>query len=642
MTTPTLQFAPGDQSGFTPVGLSGFQDIKPPAVVRELVQNALDAAAGKRCAHVRFSLRTVPLANIPGIKEFQTALDGAEASQRRLFPGGGLPDHAQEIIDSMREHLSRKEVEVLSVVDNGIGLDDTRMRSLLGDGISYQSDAQSTGAYGNGHMVALPVSGLRYALYGGVIKSGRTVCSGHAVLASREDYDGTPLSKDGHLVTGFRKDFRARYVFAKGKHVPPLIKEELDAIRVKWGNGSVVILPAFNRFLQRGDQFDLWEAISLPVAASFFCAIHQGGLTVETLDYGRPGRLDQKSIGRVLAENAERKRVRGPFLSGARAHDAFRTLTEGKRQTIRTSMGPVKIHLRCPVDGNTRTDLCRNGMWITGEIPRFRGKFAEHRAFHCVIRVDGKGDLHRLIRKAEGPLHTELEPKLLGKERQDLSACLDEIVAALQGMVPTLDDTWFSPDDVLDVPGVGGISIAGVGPKPSLFGTPTRLVPRRSGGDTGDGGEGGGDGGGGGPGPGPGPMPGPTPNPRQGWSGPSLSFRAVGVPTGRRSYKVRVVPGEDCQGSELRLVLDESIDLTCDGVSREPFVTLEQATIDGRPVSPADLVQGAEDRTIGLRMGKLKKGAGHVVEAHYRLPDGLAVANDQEVVLHVDVKRRGK
>lgn len=641
MTAPTLQFAPGDQSGFTPVGLSGFQDIKPPAVVRELVQNALDAVEGKRCARVRFSLRTVPFADIPGIKEFRAALDGAETSQRRLFPGGGLPDHAQEIVESMREHLSRKETEVLSIVDNGVGLDDKRMRSLLGDGISYQSDSQSTGAYGNGHMVALPVSGLRYALYGGVTKSGQTVCSGHAVLASRAGRGGSTLSKDGHLVTKFRKDFRAPYAFARGSHIPPLIKEELDAIQAEWGSGTAVIIPAFNRFLRAGGKFDLWEAISLPAAASFFCAIHQGGLTVETSDNEGARRLDQKSIGQVLAENAEQKRVRGPFLSGARAHGAFQALAV-KPQVIPTSRGPVTVHVRCPVDGNTRTDLCRNGMWITGDIPRFQGKFSEHRAFHCVIRVDGKGDLHRLVRKAEGPLHTELEPKLLGKERKDLSACLDEIVAALQGMVPTLDDTWFSPDDILDVPGVGGISIAGIGPKPSLFGTPTRLVPRRSGGDTGDDGEGGDGGGGDGPGPGPGPTPGPTPNPRQGWSGPSLSFRAVGVPTGRRSYKVRVVPGEDCQGSELRLVLDESIDLTCDGVSREPFVTLEQATIDGRPVSPADLVQGAEDRAIGLRMGKLKKGAGHVIETHYRLPDGLAVANDQEVVLHVDVKRRGK
>ena len=59
--SPDLHFGPGNSSGFTPAGIAAFDNLRPAAVVRELIQNALDAAhiAGVMPARVRFQLGPV-------------------------------------------------------------------------------------------------------------------------------------------------------------------------------------------------------------------------------------------------------------------------------------------------------------------------------------------------------------------------------------------------------------------------------------------------------------------------------------------------------------------------------------------------------------------------------------------------------
>ena len=53
-----LKFGPGSPTGFTPAGIASFGDLRPAAVVRELIQNSLDAAveAGEKTAIIRFRL----------------------------------------------------------------------------------------------------------------------------------------------------------------------------------------------------------------------------------------------------------------------------------------------------------------------------------------------------------------------------------------------------------------------------------------------------------------------------------------------------------------------------------------------------------------------------------------------------------
>ena len=170
----TFRFGPATSwSGFTPTGVSGFNDLQPGVVVRELLQNALDAAvaAGEPTAIVHFAVRTVRTADIPGCAEYRDALGSAVESQTRRSVNGALPDNAQQVVDTITAALDRDTCSVLVILDNGIGLDATSMDALLSDGTSAKQDA-ATGSYGNGHMVAIPASDLRYVLYGGDREEG--------------------------------------------------------------------------------------------------------------------------------------------------------------------------------------------------------------------------------------------------------------------------------------------------------------------------------------------------------------------------------------------------------------------------------------------------------------------------------------
>ena len=70
---PDLLFGPGASSGFTPTGIAAFDNLRPAAVVRELIQNALDAAraAKVRTARVRFELTRVRRDAIPGMQHYE-------------------------------------------------------------------------------------------------------------------------------------------------------------------------------------------------------------------------------------------------------------------------------------------------------------------------------------------------------------------------------------------------------------------------------------------------------------------------------------------------------------------------------------------------------------------------------------------
>ena len=155
-----LRFGPGSPSGFTPSGIAGFSDLRPAAVVRELIQNSLDAAveANVGTAIVRFRLTRCKTRNIPGIAEYRTAFLAAVENHERMG-GGQLPSQAERVVQVMHTAAIRREQDILSVLDNGIGLDEVRMTALLSDGISAKGEA-ATGTFGNGHSVAIPASDL--------------------------------------------------------------------------------------------------------------------------------------------------------------------------------------------------------------------------------------------------------------------------------------------------------------------------------------------------------------------------------------------------------------------------------------------------------------------------------------------------
>ncbi len=632
---PALQFGPGDPAGFTSTGLTGFQDLRPEAVVRELVQNATDAAveAGEKSARVRFRLHPLKTDEIPGIKEYRAAFEQAVESQKKLRgKGGDLPSQAKAVVRAIQTCLDKEECDVLSVSDNGIGLDGRRMVALLGDGMSVKAnEAQATGAFGNGHVVAIPASDLRYILYGGVVEGGRKIGSGHAILASHQgDDDGRRLSKDGYFVKELRDDLYDPYVFAVNNEIPSLINTELERIHEEWLHGSVIVIPAFNHF--REDSGSFWELVSSAAATNFFVAIAQQRLAVSYEEDGLSEAkvLDHNSLAAVLETHKEKKRGNS-FLSGSRAYEAFQTLKKGRRIELETQAGLVTLLLRCSADDGTRADLCRNGMWITNELPVFRNQFSGCQAFHCLVLLDAGCDLHDLVRDAEGPLHNSLPLKYLepAERRKKLRRVFTEIRERLKKEVPRIEAEQFRPDDIFVV-GTHGVEQGGMRPAYTGTATPVRS-PRPSQHGTGDNprirvGEG------------RRITPDDTVRKRRG-AGKPLAFEALPVPTGPRSCRVEIIPSEDCANSEFRIALDENLDVTCDGAGRESYMVLSDAKLGGVSAPEEQLMYDDDHRVLGLKLGNLTAGQRYVVEADYAIPADVSVPDDQPVVLQIEVLR---
>ena len=154
----------------------------PAIIVRELIQNSMDASleAGRSTCLVDFVLEDASLQEIPGIESYRVALANAKIAHKENI------EAAEATIERFENCLKKQCIPVLSVLDNGIGLDSSRMHSLLGDGTSDKTGASSNrgGSFGVGHYTTFPASDLRYIIYGGVTKNGSTCMSGHAVLAS--------------------------------------------------------------------------------------------------------------------------------------------------------------------------------------------------------------------------------------------------------------------------------------------------------------------------------------------------------------------------------------------------------------------------------------------------------------------------
>ena len=634
---PDLKFGPGPSAGFSAASIAAFDDLRPAAVVRELLQNSLDAArsAGLTKTAVRFRLTRVSRDLIPGITAYKQAFRHALERQRDPKTNA-LPSQAKLIASRIEHALSQSHLDVLSIVDNGVGLDERRMDALLSDGVSAK-DNPATGTYGNGHFTAVPASDLRYILYGGITEPEAWIAAGHAILASHyvsgEEY---LRGADGFFVRGFNAGKSALYDYATGPDLPELIYRDLNHIQSTHGHGTTVIIIAFNHFLE--ENRSLWDMVAQAASANFFVAIEEGTLEVTVEDHrpdqdAGPQTLDRLTLPDVLTKHQTQKRS-GAFLSGSRAFDAHQAFCSGPRHLIQTEAGAIAIHLQENPTGTTRIDLCRNGMWITDDksatgIPGFYYSFTERIPFHAVLSLnadDGR-DLHQLIRIAEGPLHDSI--RLKGLPRTDQSRCrnaLNEIRTWIVEHTRPIQSDAYSPDDFLTL-GFGDNAGAGAGKSNKVhWGTPVPvnrrparqllLFPQPSAEDTEPG------------------KPDPRspgkrkpPNTDRSRNRPSLPalFQAASRPTGKRRRRIVINCLRDYPDAELRLIADEAIDATCDRPNQDPYTpaTLSNLTVNGAPVAHRNL-RTWNDRVVGVCLGDLAKGTTIEIETNYSLSGDFA------------------
>ena len=612
---PDLRFGPGPSDGFTPAGVAAFDDLRPAAVVRELVQNALDAARAAKIspAIVRFRLERLRLKDIPGITAYKRAFAKAVETQESMT-GGPLTGQALLTAETIHNALARKNLDALTVLDNGVGLDERRMNALLSDGMSVK-DGAATGTYGNGHSTAIPASDLRYLLYGGITGSGHRIGAGHAVLASHyEDGKLHQRAADGFYILDFRATQQSLYDYPKDGQLPHLIARALDEIEAQTSHGTAVIIPAFNHFLELEGQ-TLWTMVSHPASANFFVAIEEGDLVVsveDIRDETKPlsWKLDRSSLTTVLDEHRDKRRARA-FINGRRAFEAHQVYRASEPHCVTTKIGSVEIRLHEDPAGTSRIDLCRNGMWVTDRVPSLLPQnFADQVPFRAVVSLnapDGQ-HLHELIRIAEGPLHDAITIKRLPEpQRKACRSALQEIARWITANTTAVQSDAYMSDDFLtldfgdsDGKGRGGSGNAFWGLPVPIRRSPTRErqfpppdLPKP-------------------------PTP-PAPRPRQRPSLPPY-FQAVSCPAGTHRQRMRIACQKRCADAQLRLIVDEALDATCERHGQDPYTpaALLNVTINGKPTNDNDLVHW-DDKVIGVRLGDLPAGGTVEVETDYVL-----------------------
>ena len=627
---PELRFGYStDRTGFTPAGIAAFSDLRPAAVVRELIQNSLDAAlieAREPCARVRFERNVCTLDEIPGMESYRTAFRQAVKEQK---PSGS----ARAVVDRIERTLREKSHEVLWVTDNGVGLDGKRMSALLSDGVSAKGGGAS-GTFGNGHSVVVPASNLRYVMYGGLTATGQSYGAGQAILAShRADGDWQSRSGRGVYLESFRPSSTdVPFTLAQGNAIPPVIASAIDWIRDEHGHGAAVIVPAFNNFEH---DHSLRDAVFKASAFNFFQAIHEGRLVVEVVDSEGNDVLHADTLREVLAPYRDELRSgrTGTFLSGRKANEAYEALVKGESHEIGTAQGKVEVRLLRRESGRRSVGLCRNGMWITEELPMFQNAFADRQPFQALILLssDREDVFFELIREAETPLHDKLAPKQMAPDRRKaLREALREIREGIAALVPASAEDVYSPHDILafqfdDVEGQGR-----GGRQPSFWGrvgsTGRSTMVRRKVGKREPGGPGQGGGGGG------------RKRPHRRIVAEPI-FRIASVRTSERRRTVHVECADDFEDAELRMFVDENVDATCDRQTRAQAaaVLLSNVTVDGRPLADKDLVRNGEG-PVGVKLGSLAANARLVVETDYAIPPGaMRLLPGQDPALRIEV-----
>lgn len=627
-----LKFGVATQNeGFTPLSTASFSDLRPARIVRELIQNSLDAAlveAGEDTAVMRFEIDPITHRRIPDIGGYESAFQEAVNHQTKISDGR-LPDAAQQVVNHIRSglrNLRSRNATLLSVLDNGIGLDTKRMNSLLGDGSSAKSE-DSSGSYGVGHLAPMSLSDIRYMLYGGVTENGKRIVSGRTVLASHRGR-GKLNAAQGYLIDGFRNGLDGNlYNFMDAGHFPVIMKR-LDQILSEWGHGSVVMIPAFNNF--RNDM-SLWEVVSKVAAYNFCAAIHQGKLLIEVKNGKETRKLDKAVLAAILEQDKERIRAArsdSPFEglrpSGQNAYSILKTLAT-RPQRVEVSGGAAYLSLMSPsLSGATRVDLFRNGMWITDDVRDLRrADFADRQPFHAVVEIKAKesGELHKLVRKAEGPMHDTLSFSLLSdNERKDLQRSLAQIADRIKEQVPEVGSEGYTVDDYLlvnaNTDGGGGrhsfsfwgiptevprnrgnqlISLGEVDPLP----TPPDVPPNPS-------------------------PPSPPPHTPRPLSSRPLSFRSAVAPNGEGRLSASIASQGDFPETWLILRVDENTDVTCDRIWQEEEVSMRSFSIktanEPRKHVESEIVPGGKI----VKLHGLSQDTIYELDIEYNTPQELA------------------
>lgn len=591
--------------GFT-TNVTSRQAAEPDPVVRELLQNSLDAAvreAERERAEVHFTIARRSLSDLPGLAAYRKAFNAAR--KEREADRAARTHDQQSAIERIQDALDCAEMSVLFCRDNGVGLDLRRLQALLSEGNSNKAGG-GAGSYGLGHLTAYAASDLRYVLYAGRQPRG-DIASGHAILASHR------VGKDRLAADGYwrRTNEVLSYTVDDGNYpdeAPPLLRGEMGRID---SSGTVIAIAGFNHF-HDDDPASAFDDICRVAAVNFLAAIVGGQMVVHVHDeeLGKHKEVNGDSVAEVLDRIATQQRLpdgMSGWLVGSQAHRALETLRTG-RIVDRSVDRSVEVRFRALEDQSnerSRVQVFRDGMWITNSAPELNtGAFAGVKPFDAVVLLrdadpDDHGEVYDLVRNAEGPEHRGLTKfrELPKVQRDRLRETLRQIADGLREEAGQIEHqesytpagfAVFNADDVRDatpVPRIryrpaGGYqtgtdptnSVAEDPPAPEEpgQGTPSERHTRRS----------------------------PAP-------GRAVRIKRSVVPLESANGKVRrlaaaVEIGEEAAKRdryELRVFVESGSDESCDQPLQPQWLSIRSVTVDGQEIDARGKLEVAIPKT---------------------------------------------
>ena len=447
--TPRLIFPedPTDQSGFASAdadrALRGYAE----PVVRELLQNCLDARENGQRVDVSISIRRVPISQIPDLSGYKRAFENVVRNRKE---GERFSETDNTVANRIEDVLGAKDGKMWVLVcrDDGQGLTDDTMSRLLSEGNTTKTD-HGAGSVGLGHLTAFGASDLRYVIYGsrgpeGPIVSGRCLLAAHLPRGEQKtrSHKGTLAIGDNPNKIGMF-DSPFQYV----SQPPTLVKPDIDRI-TETGTaktGTVVAILGFNHFGEPPESDEALNWIARTATAHFAPAICDGRMAVDVKGGKEIITLDSpNSVGKALSKDGYIVRSERWRFPEGMAHRAWRTLNQGKQLSSKTAT--ILFRKLDDTDrGRTRVNFFREGMWITNShYPT--GHFADRERFDAVVLADPENGrrFSELVRRSEGAEHYDINLSNLPKEdKEELKGMLDEILNILLAEAESVTgDSW--------------------------------------------------------------------------------------------------------------------------------------------------------------------------------------------------------
>ena len=410
-----LYFRLGEMKGFTAIDLADKKEgyANP---IRELMQNSLDASreAGNSKCEINIYIEAISKRQIPHIAEYESVLEKAIQNAKNQ---GSFNANSQQRVTSIQNAIKEKSLKVLMFSDNGTGMKQEQIEALLTGGVSIkgEADEKSGGSFGVGNLSSYSLSSLRYVLYATKYKNDNGVTkqlfTGSPILAGHRDGNAQRGNR-GRIVTkkpGDEMDPKFTYP----EDPPDFIGRKMEHL----ARGTIVVVLGLSE--------DWGEDAEYAIVCNFFHAIAHESISVTVPQDGIPKAISYDKVERLIASRKDQQRKRGDhILSGKAVWQAWQAVKENQKTIELSNSDKVYVYIKSDNNTDSVIVLIRNGMVIARHDSMLSSDMNDLRKgknfqpFTAVIDVDQQNapELFGLVKKAEGPYHSQLQATQLGSE----------------------------------------------------------------------------------------------------------------------------------------------------------------------------------------------------------------------------------